>query len=1072
MKRLLSVLLMTSACVFAQRAEMLGDVEGVEKWPHKINVATELSEDKRVLKVSIHAKDFQFGWFQHNLPDVENYAEFSGIYGRYRSRQFGSILVYVLIPHEKGEEQEYYKQEIGDINESGGEWIEFYLPFSLFKPERNARMSGLKPSLLSSDNRIEISINNLVDLDTVVEFDSLCMVRKDEAAELEKRMGRQHLDRLLIREDQLPQSGVHPRLLLHGDFLKKIQAKATAGGNAQAGYETLLRHANGYLKSFNADDPFGKILSFEAKDGLTEHQKRGSFEGALVPAVRPIEVLAAVGLLTGDEQYSRLAAKGLVNMARSLTVDMPQLSLGFYYTRTFYVRALAFGYDWLWAFLTLEERHDVKRTLIGLVTDIYDKSWTQSWGRHPLHRVWNWDPGLVSCAGLGLLAMEGETRLPEAAMIVEFRRHLRDYLTFGLDFDGCGHEGPSYLSYGIGAGVEFAECLRQMGRGDLFTETNWHIIAPWIVSEMLPHRGLWNNLSDCGHGRLPGCPVYSYTCGRLAELARKEPFKEGERLAPTDDLTHGLDYLQHFQEAPGKRTLSYGAMAALIGWAWNHTDWENSVNELQPASALAYTLFHEDCVAIDDPGKILPEGLLFRGRDLVSSRVGYDKDSLFLAVEAGPHAAGHDQGDKATFTYYGYGQDFFIDSGYGNDGFPMKSGGSYAHNVVLVDGEGQPCRWHNNSSGEITGYHYSKEFDWIRADAKKAWNANFTQWVERPTGRNIAVAERQFVHVRGDGNDIPPYLVVYDDIRKNDDELHDFTWQWHYQGYMHLDTKEKGRWTLAVAKQNSKVLTTRLDYRKGKAYFDFTVPADGDYKFCALTAAGGVDPGKSDSFVVVINGDLIASWDTSQSPMLSWTPVFDRGEGVPRKYAFKQGEKVTVELRYREPETELACMMMMPFAAELPVGLNDKPEGSVVLTAEQARLDDANPLLLSDFKSANVSAAQVTVYPVTSPDGKNEITWFETSRNGIHPKLSHTVKGLKNPNFIMVIVPQQDANGPLPTAVKKLDDGYCLGVEIHWGEKIDRIVFPPAESRDKNISRGCGFIRIADGKNIIKWNEY
>ena len=37
-------------------------------------------------------------------------------------------------------------------------------------------MSGLKPSLLSSDNRIEISINNLVDLDTVVEFDSLCIL--------------------------------------------------------------------------------------------------------------------------------------------------------------------------------------------------------------------------------------------------------------------------------------------------------------------------------------------------------------------------------------------------------------------------------------------------------------------------------------------------------------------------------------------------------------------------------------------------------------------------------------------------------------------------------------------------------------------------------------------------------------------------------------------------------------------------------------------------------------------------------------------------------------------------------
>ena len=481
MKNLLTAFLLTGACLMAQRANMLGDVEGVDKWPHKVNVKTELSADKNLLTVTLSAKDFQFGWFQHNLPAVENYADYTGVYGRYRSRQFGHILVYVLIPHEKGEEQEYYKQELGELNESGGEWVEFYLPFSAFTPERNARMSGLKPSLLSTDNRFEFSINNLVDDETVVEFDSLSIVRKEEAAELERRMGRQRNDRLLIREDQLPSEGVHPRLLLHGDFLKKIQAKATAGGNAQAGYENLLRHANGYLKSFNADDPFGKILSFEAKEGLTEHQKRGSFEGALVPAVRPIEVLAAVGLLTGDERYSRHAAKGLVNMARSLTVDMPQLSLGFYYTRTFYVRALAFGYDWLWNFLTPEERHDVKRTLLGLVTDIYDKSWTQSWGRHPLHRVWNWDPGLVSCAGLGLLAMEGETRLPESAMLVEFRRHLRDYLTFGLDFDGCGHEGPGYLAYGIGAGVEFAECLRQLGRGDLFTETNWQLIAPWIV---------------------------------------------------------------------------------------------------------------------------------------------------------------------------------------------------------------------------------------------------------------------------------------------------------------------------------------------------------------------------------------------------------------------------------------------------------------------------------------------------------------------------------------------------------------------------------------------------------------
>ncbi|MBQ2337292.1 MAG: hypothetical protein II381_13335, partial [Victivallales bacterium] len=212
MKNLLTAFLLTGACLMAQRANMLGDVEGVDKWPHKVNVKTELSADKNLLKVTLSAKEFQFGWFQHNLPAVENYADYTGVYGRYRSRQFGHILVYVLIPHEKGEEQEYYKQELGELNESGGEWVEFYLPFSAFTPERNARMTGLKPALLSADNRFEFSINSLVDDETVVEFDSLSIVRKEEAAELERRMGRQRNDRLLVREEQLPSEGVHPRL--------------------------------------------------------------------------------------------------------------------------------------------------------------------------------------------------------------------------------------------------------------------------------------------------------------------------------------------------------------------------------------------------------------------------------------------------------------------------------------------------------------------------------------------------------------------------------------------------------------------------------------------------------------------------------------------------------------------------------------------------------------------------------------------------------------------------------------------------------------------------------------------
>ena len=102
-----------------------------------------------------------------------------------------------------------------------------------------------------------------------------------------------------------------------------------------------------------------------------------------------------------------------------------------------------------------------------------------------------------------------------------------------------------------------------------------------------------------------------------------------------------------------------------------------------------------------------------------------------------------------------------------------------------------------------------------------------------------------------------------------------------------------------------------------------------------------------------------------------------------------------------------------------------------------------------------------------TPDGENATAWFETSRNGIHPKLSHTVKGVKNPNFLMVIVPQQDANGPLPTAVEKLTGGQ-LGVEIRWGDKTDRIVFPSVDA--DGISRSMEFTRSNNGSPVLQWS--
>ncbi|MDO4630556.1 MAG: heparinase II/III family protein, partial [Planctomycetia bacterium] len=738
----------------------------------------------------------------------------------------------------------------------------------------------------------------------------------------------------IIKKLEAPKNA-HPRLLLHGErlahlrFVAKENETFREDENFIADYEdqyggTLINEIRAYRhfltlaeqarREIDAENPFAKVFNYEKNASVTDHRNRGRFEGTLHPIVTQLETLAAAAVIEENGDYGRHAARALVNMARTLDVNSPEIDQGFYYTRTFYVRTLAFGYDWLYKWLTPEERREVKVTLLGFIQDIYGRSWTNGWGQHPLHRVWNWNPGLVSCAGLGVLALQGETWTEEEAMLVQFRRHLRDYLTFGIDFDGCCHEGPAYLAYGVGAGVQFTECLREKGYGDLFTETNWQLIAPWLVSEMLPNKPMWNNLSDCSHGAPAGYPIYAYTCGRLAELAENDPVRPEDQEADFPLIQEEpLDYLQHFQESPGEKRLSYGAYAQLMQWAWRAgKETPPDVTTFNHAGILAYLFFYQPYTPAKDPGKYLPQSLFFRGRGLVVAREhGYGQDAFHLAIEAGPHASGHDQSDKGTFTFRAYGQDFIIDSGYGNDGEKMKSGSSFAHNVVLIDGEGQPMDWHNNSHGEITGFHRRRSmFDWIRVDARDAWNVTFSRLKNVPTGKNVAKAERNYIFMHDMGRGEEPYLVIFDDFRMADGKKHDFTWQLHTSADFDFDTTQKP-WIIRQKQNDFQVLTSAKEERPGtahgRAYFTLTAPKDGKFALVGVTRCGGEIRDKSDSFFIKVNDGPTLTWDLIPSGVFAFCRVSDRVTG-DIILDLKAGETVRVTLWAREPEAEIAFL--------------------------------------------------------------------------------------------------------------------------------------------------------------------
>ena len=1036
----------------------LADDAALKPWSRKVNTALTRNADGS-LAMTVQVGEFTFGWTQCPLAAADLPAQPAGVYGRVRMAKGTQAHLGITLIFPNGDAPIYYSNSQGSLA-TDGEWIEFYAPLAEFRSERNARENTLKPAMLRPGTRLQLSLNGLTAKPSATAtFDRLRILAADEAGTVGRAVKRAALARSLLPEAACA-GAPHPRLLMNPERLARVRAKISAGGDAQTVYDALLRHADSHLRNIDATQPLAGILDFTPDADRTPHQQRGQFEGRFTASIIPIETLAAAYQLTGDERYGRHAARALVNAARALDVDHPALNDGFYYTRTFYVRALAFGYDWLWHLFSPEERRDVKTTLLGFVQRIHADSWSASWGRRPLHRVWNWDPGLVSCAGLGMLALEGETAAAEKAILFDLRRHLRDYLTLGIDTDGAGHEGPRYIAYGIGAGPEFAECLREQGRGDLFTETNWQLIAPWIAAETLPDRRRWNNLSDCSYG-LSVDTVYSYTCGRLAALARAEnaaaPPPVSRITAPS--LLTPEDFLSQFAEAPGPRRLSHTAAASLMGWYW-----EGAGKRIATSSApalLAYLLFFEPHTAAPDPAAFLPGGMLFRGRGLAVSRTGYGSNDLHFAVEAGPHVAGHDQSDKGSFTLYGYGTDLAIDSGYGNDGEPLKSGSSHAHNMVLIDGQGQPMTWHNQSSGAISGFHHSPLLDWVRVDAREAWNVRYDHdWRPQPTAAPVEKATRQFLFVRSQGG-IPPYLVVMDDIRK-DGQPADYTWLWHIPADMRFRCSAD-RWESVPVPIAETVLTTAPDRPQGGARFTFTTPANGAYALAGLTRAAGADRGKSDSFHISVNGGRREVWHMQSGAAFGW----ERVACFSNSLSLKKGETVRVDITAREPEAQLAKLALIP----APAGTNaptlpppdGNPAGAVTLTASDAA-PLTPPLLLQPAVQTAHGDGRLTVFPVTTDARLVTNRWYETSREGVHPRLEHTVRAVE-PRFLMVLVPGTAAT-PMPQVRRLAVDGG-VGAEIIWGTTTtDRTVFGAGNTLKANgltTDAHAAFIRHANG---------
>jgi hypothetical protein len=190
----------------------------------------------------------------------------------------------------------------------------------------------------------------------------------------------------------------------------------------------------------------------------------------------------------------------------------------------------------------------------------------------------------------------------------------------------------------------------------------------------------------------------------------------------------------------------------------------------------------------ESPGDVFPCHFLWRRQGLYYYRTGWPagdaSDDIVFSFRSGKFMGGHAHEDQNSFTLWGYGTGFAVDNG---PLAPAKD--TEAHNLVLIDGKGQ----HNaggsvGTDGVIREHILSSFADYIFGDATSAYTtySEFNRagypfpddiWSWGYDGGNpVEYAHRRVAAIHEAA--LPPYFVVWDEIRK-DDLPHLYSWRLH-----------------------------------------------------------------------------------------------------------------------------------------------------------------------------------------------------------------------------------------------------------------------------------------------------
>ena len=477
----------------------------------------------------------------------------------------------------------------------------------------------------------------------------------------------------------------HPYILFTKDDIPSLKKKTESGMSKKA-YKIVKATAEKALSSTLSVD--------ESSKGVIGRQLQYN-----------IAYLTIYGILADDERFINKAVDLAVSLAEQGSVDLyfrinDALCVGDF------GHAYALAYDWLYDYMTEDQRKLVKTELEEIGAWIYEKSpEIDTWGADtPNRKAWNWNA--VAHGALGLISLAlGEH--PEWMQLAIERT--QGYYKYAVDGTGAAMESLHYIGYALNSLAPFD--------GAIYNLTGVELLDDYPAMQSMPY---WSMAMTAPHG--------------------------GEQAA----INQG-DSLGNYS-GPYYIINRYRQSDAL--WGWEHTYNLHGDNDFSTEyqgngwSAPAIILFEDQSLMATEPTPETTPLIKTYDKGLVIARDSWAEDASMMTFTCGYGFGGcWNHPDDNSFTFYAGGDSFIIDLGSGK--LTSKE-----HNVISEDGAGMK---YNGGSTMIEGTIEENNILENGALYLRGNNA------ESYTNIKLAASLRHLVYQGGD----TPYVIAFDYARKD-----------------------------------------------------------------------------------------------------------------------------------------------------------------------------------------------------------------------------------------------------------------------------------------------------------------